>query len=508
MAMIKKDASTMAMPLSMQRTEPAPIDAYSIWYSLADAQEYAAGTGTNKAAYVGQIITVVDEANQKATAYVIKDTAGTLQEVGSGTAQPMRFVDNESQMLALTEIEAGQQVYRADTKTVWIFKGGDASSLSNWVESAAQNDTVWSGTEDKVVFYALTMEQYKALDTKDANTLYFVTDSAKIYKGATDLTKSIAKVSSFPEATAAIPNIIYINPAPAGENAGCELRVSDGSTWTTINPGYYTDGGNWATADSSKLATIGLIKRGIQAAIDGISFATTFTVDTGTIKVGSGEGAVLTGVAHGITYDSSTLTITIPQYGSDDLVVNIPKDKFVTAGKYYEDYPEAPATATHHKVIVLTIDNQVDPVIIPAEALVNIYTADNTDKNVQITISDDNKVSAMIAIDPDANNALTYNAAKGFMVNISSKMDKITGATGDKVVLSDTNGNVRESTHTIDDFAIKVVGIEDDLMSFGANGTIKDSGKKVGGAALAVTPDANTVATEAAVAEVFSWTSM
>ena len=137
MAMIKKDASTMAMPLSMQRTEPAPIDAYSIWYSLADAQEYAAGTGTNKAAYVGQIITVVDESNQKATAYVIKDTAGTLQEVGSGTAQPMKFVDNESQMLALTEIEAGQQVYRADTKTVWIFKGGDASSLSNWVESAA-----------------------------------------------------------------------------------------------------------------------------------------------------------------------------------------------------------------------------------------------------------------------------------------------------------------------------------------------------------------------------------
>lgn len=504
--MIKKDASTMAMPLSMQRTEPAPIDAYSIWYSLAEAQEYAAGTGTNKAAYVGQVITVVDEANHKATAYVIEDTAGNLQEVGSGSAQPMKFVDNEAQMLALTDIEAGQQVYRADTKTVWIFKGGDPSSISNWVESAAQNDTVWSGTENKVVFYALTMEQYKALETKDTNTLYFVTDSAKIYKGTTDLSKSIAKVTSFPEATAAIPNIIYINPAPAGENAGCELRVSDGSTWTTINPGYYTDGGNWATADSSKLATIGLIKKGIQAAIEGISFATTFTVDTGTIKVGSGEGAVLTGVAHGITYDSSTLTITIPQYGSNDLVVNIPKDKFVTAGKYYEDYPED--NPTQHKVIVLTIENQTEPVIIPAEALVNIYTADNTAKNVQITISDDNKISASIVLDPDANNALTYDATKGFMVNISSKMDKITGATGDKVVLSDANGNVRESTHAITDFAIKVDGVEDDIMSFGADGAIKDSGKKVGGATLAVTPDDNTVATEAAVAEVFSWTSM
>lgn len=196
--MIKKDASTMAMPLSMQRTEPAPIDAYSIWYSLADAQEYAAGTGTNKAAYVGQIITVVDEANQKATAYVIVDTAGTLQEVGSGTAQPIIFVDNESQMLALTEIEAGQQVYRADTKTVWIFKGGDASSLSNWVESAAQNDTVWSGTEDKVIFYALTMEQYKALDTKDANTLYFVTDTQRLFVGETEYTRPVQHGKSLP----------------------------------------------------------------------------------------------------------------------------------------------------------------------------------------------------------------------------------------------------------------------------------------------------------------------
>ena len=68
------------------------------------------------------------------------------------------------------------------------------------------------------------------------------------------------------------------------------------------------------------------------------------------------------------------MKITIPQYGSEDLVINIPKDKFVTTGKYYENYPET--DPTHHKVIVLTIDNQDEPVIIPAEALVNIYTAD------------------------------------------------------------------------------------------------------------------------------------
>lgn len=502
MAKISKENSLMEFPLQIKRQYAAPIDTTSVFYSLETAQTYATSGATS---YVGQVITVVDEANQSAKAYVIADTAGTLQEVGSGSAQPMQFVANEAAMLALTDIEAGQQVYREDTHTVWIFKGGDPASLSQWAESASASDTIWHGTQNKVIFYAATKTQYDALDTKDANTLYFITDSGKIFKGDTDLTKSVARVTAFPEATAAIPNVLYVNAAPAGENSGCELRVSDGTQWTVINPGYYTDGGNWAAADSTKFATIGLIKKGIQAAIEGISLATVFTVETGTVKVGSGEGAVLTGVAHGATYDASTLTLTIPQYGQDDLVVNIPKDKFVKSGAYYEDWPtDAP---TQHKVIVLEVE-QGDPVVIPAASLVDVYTADNEGKNVQVTISDDNKVSAMITLDPDANNALKYTAGKGFIVNISGKMDKIADATGGKLVVSAADGSVAESTASIADFVSKVVGVENNLVAFGANGAIKDSAKKVGGEKLSDTPAADTVATEAAVADAFSWSTM
>ena len=137
-----------------------------------------------------------------------------------------------------------------------------------------------------------------------------------------------------------------------------------------------------------------------------------------------------------------------------------------------------------------------------------MYTADNEGKNVQITISDDNKVSAMITLDPDANNALKYTAGKGFIVNISGKMDKIAGATGGKLVVSAADGSVTESTASITDFVTKVVGTENNLIAFGANGTIKDSAKKVGGGKLSDTPTADTVATEAAVAEAFSWSTM
>ena len=41
--------------------------------------------------------------------------------------------------------------------------------------------------------------------------------------------------------------------------------------------------------------------------------------------------------------------------------------------------------------------------------------------------------------------------------------------------------------------------MQDNLVVFGAGNTIADSAKKIGGSALASSPDANTVATEAAV---------
>ena len=256
--------------VAFNRQTAFPLDAKSYFESLAAAQAAAATAeeagSSSTTYYYGQTVAVVE--NSIATLYVIQPDK-TLKEVGSGKSQPMKFVANEAEMLALqlTNEDVGQQVYREDTHTVWIYKGGDASQLANWVESSGQ-----------------------------------------------------------------------------------------------------------------------------------VNLDATFDNANGNIKVGSGNPATLTNVAHGITYDSTALKITIPQYGSSDLVINIPKDKFVTAGKYYEAYPEPPATATHHKVIVLTIDNQTEPVIIPAESLVNVYTADNTGKNVEITISDDYKISANISL--------------------------------------------------------------------------------------------------------------
>ena len=73
-------ADGLGFPLNFRRGNPNPLDNSSVWASLAEAQNYAA---TDPVAYVGQVLTVVDNANGVATVYAIQDEAGTLKKVGT-----------------------------------------------------------------------------------------------------------------------------------------------------------------------------------------------------------------------------------------------------------------------------------------------------------------------------------------------------------------------------------------------------------------------------------------
>lgn len=73
-------ADGLGFPLNFRRGNPNPLDNSSVWASLESAQTYAA---TDPVAYVGQILTVVDNAAGIATVYSIQDEAGTLKKVGT-----------------------------------------------------------------------------------------------------------------------------------------------------------------------------------------------------------------------------------------------------------------------------------------------------------------------------------------------------------------------------------------------------------------------------------------
>ena len=83
MAVINKDIAYMALPLSIRRGNPFPIDEYSVWYDMGELTTYAT---TSPVAYVGQIVTLVNEEESTVEAYMIQNAAGNLMKLASTTA--------------------------------------------------------------------------------------------------------------------------------------------------------------------------------------------------------------------------------------------------------------------------------------------------------------------------------------------------------------------------------------------------------------------------------------
>lgn len=396
----------------------------------------------------------------------------------------------------------------------------------------------------RVNFISTTLENYTGLTTKDSNSLYFIEDAKRIYKGDVDVTESLKVVTSFDVTPGndITEGKLYVNATTF------EVRIKNGTSWVILSPGYISTSEQFVDANSNKFATIGATKAYITKTISDITGGTAFvkgiTYDsaTGKLMVDKGEetatGVQLTGVVHNPTYDAAQLKLTIPVVGGTDIVVNIPKDKFVTAGTYNADT----------KNIELTIEGQTEKVIIPAAALVDTCTADNTNKNIQLTVTDDNKISASLTIDPTSGNALTYNSAKGFMVDISGKMNTYGAGTASEIVISDATGKTitRTGKTVLSDAGSTELGTSktqipvasiiaraiasavstaqttlqtainkkaDKLATGTANevllsttdGNYSRSGKTIGSSTLAATPNANTLATEAAVLDAISW---
>lgn len=85
MAYINKEVSTMAMPSGMNRMGQFPLDMSSVYYDLESLQAYAT---SGAVAYVGQILSLVDETNNNVTLYAIKNTAGDLVEIAADIVMP------------------------------------------------------------------------------------------------------------------------------------------------------------------------------------------------------------------------------------------------------------------------------------------------------------------------------------------------------------------------------------------------------------------------------------
>lgn len=434
----------------------------------------------------------------------------------------------------------------------------------------------------KVNFKAGTLAQYTTLQSKSADTLYFLTDAKKIMKGDIDVTENIVVVTNFDGSAGgvAVENAFegkfYINVTTF------ECRIKSGAAWIVMSPGYITDGTNFAqSGNEGKFATIAAIKAYITDQIEDITGGTAFVkgvtwdMASHSLQIDKGGEAptavALSGMAYKPTYDAGALKLTIPVVGDDDVVINIPKDNFVRSGRYEADYPVGDGPA-----IVLVVNGgsgtEDQEVIIPASSLVDVYTGEASD-NITVTVGEDHKITATVKVDPVQGNALV-SSASGLKVDISGKADKLASAAG-KVLIGGADGNIadggvtlkttgemgssatevpvasliaaaitaavsaaqgtlqgaidavsgrvdtaeadiEELQTTVAEFETSLAnyvasmgaGNADEIVLSDATGGIKRSAKKIGGATLAASPDANTVATEAAVSAAFSWQAL
>lgn len=98
--------------MNITRGNPVPLDSTAVWYSYEKALAYAQ---TGATAYVGQIISVVDETSGTANIYVIQNTSGGLSLVNYSGASA------ETNKGKLT---IGSQVYDGSTDvTVEVYTG-------------------------------------------------------------------------------------------------------------------------------------------------------------------------------------------------------------------------------------------------------------------------------------------------------------------------------------------------------------------------------------------------
>lgn len=425
--------------------------------------------------------------------------------------------------------------------------------------------------KSRVNFISTVLAKYNALAVKDENTLYFLEDAKRIFKGEVDVTEAVKVVDLFADVPGAdiVEGKIYIHATTF------ETRIKNGDAWVTMLPGYISAAEGFNDTNADKLATIGATKAYITAQIAEITGGTAFVKDVtwenGTLNVDTGDTTPakveLTGVAHDVSYDLAALKLSIPVYGKEDIVVNIPKDNFVRSGRYEQDYDLGDgSTGPAIVLVVATADAEeaTKEVVIPAASLVDTYTGTNSN-TVKVTVSEDHQITASVVIDPKAGNALVQTAA-GLSVDISGKADKLTADANGHILISAADGNLADSSLTLkasgemgdlptevptaaliaaaitaavnaaqqtvldkiaeitneeatgrlDVLEQKVENLSTSVLGEGnpdevvisTESGIARSGKKIGGSTLSETPDASTVATEAAVLDAVAWKSI
>lgn len=199
MAVINKDIAYMALPLSIRRGNPFPLDEYSVWYNKTQMETYAQ---TSPVSYVGQVLVYVNESGSTVEAYVIQNTSGTLMKLAASTA---------SGDLAADVLELQGKVSTLETSVGT--KAGESSIVATNLWAAIEEIKTAYEAADTAINENLTTNYYNKTQT-----------DSKIDE------KIAAKVSSTYKAAGTVQFALL--PTPSATEEGKVYNISDAFTTT------------------------------------------------------------------------------------------------------------------------------------------------------------------------------------------------------------------------------------------------------------------------------------
>lgn len=316
-------------------------------------------------------------------------------------------------------------------------------------------------------WYYVTKAQYKAATTHSADNLYFLSDTKEIYRGDDLFTQSVIMYTGDLPTTPAVGQL-YINETTL------EGKTYTGTAWKTVikavSDTVTADGTNPVSGKAVAAYVTDALKTAAaeaQAAFKEVSYSKTTNKLTFTSNDGNTHEVEIGNLPVDLAFDKSgtegTGKLQLKDKAGNVIGTGVDLDleRFVKSGEY---------DAATKKITLYFDDKKTDKVEIDATALVDIYTGKATTTSTT-TVSAGNEISVDVKISDKTGNILKSDANGLYVdaVDQSAKMDKDADAVA---------GN---------------------LAKFDADGNAVDAGLKAGGAALAETTDATTLATEKAV---------
>ena len=377
-------------------------------------------------------------------------------------------------------------------------------------------------------WHAITSAVYYAAeeDSLSADSLYFLTDTHEIYKGAVPFTESVV-IYSGSEPSSPARRKIYINSATG------EGKIYTGTEWQTVIKPIESTVTPDGTNPINSAAVIAYVTEQINNVTGGESIVKSVTYNpTGNKLVvtnGAGEPTevVLSGLGVSLEYTSDTGELKLKDVTGAVLgsTINLDLERFVQSGSYDDEA----------KTITLVFNDSSSPVVIPVGDLVDTYTAADTD-TVHLTVTS-NQFAAEVIVSETAGNMLqaTEDGLYVAATNLSNYMQLVASASTTAIPMLNAQGQVINGTMTAGGASIagtpnattlatelavnalvqstkaeleaslakKMALVSSpnttNIPMLDSNGQIINGTKQVGGATLNSSPNANTLATEVAV---------